>query len=77
MLDEDIQFMFGGHTHERMVRVFPGLTVLNVGTIHRNFEQTFMVADFAAMRVGFYSAAEANMGELIEELDLPAPPPVE
>ncbi len=77
MLDENIQFMLGGHTHERMVRVFPGLTVLNAGTIHRNFEQTFMVADFGAMRVGFYSAAEATMGDLIEELDLPTPPPVE
>jgi predicted phosphodiesterase len=77
MLDENIQFMIGGHTHERMVRVFPGLTVLNAGTIHRNFEQTFTVADFGAMRVGFHSAAEQNMGELIEEVDLPTPPPVE
>ncbi len=68
--------MFGGHTHERMVRVFPGLTVLNVGTIHRNFEQTFMVADFAAMRVAFYSAAEGATGELIEEVELPMPGPV-
>ncbi len=77
MLDENIQFMIGGHTHERMVRVFPGLTILNAGTIHPNFEQTFMVSDFGAMRVGFYSAAEANMGELIEEVELPMPPPVE
>ena len=77
MLDENIQFMLCGHTHERMVRVFPGLTVLNAGTIHRNFEQTFMVVDFGAMRVGFHSAAEANMGELVEELDLPMPGPVD
>ena len=27
MLDDDVRFMIGGHTHERMVRVFPGLTV--------------------------------------------------
>jgi len=77
MLDENIQFMIGGHTHERMVRVFPGLTILNAGTIHRNFEQTFMVVDFGAMRVGFHSAAEANTGDLIEELELPIPPPIE
>ena len=77
MLDEDIQFMFGGHTHERMVRVFPGLTVINAGTIHRNYEQTFVVADFGATRVGFYSAAAVTMGELIEEIELPIPGPVE
>jgi hypothetical protein len=51
--------------------------VINAGTIHRKDEQTFMVVDFAAMRVGFYSAAEATMGTLIEELDLPPPGPVE
>ncbi|MBW2212244.1 MAG: metallophosphoesterase family protein, partial [Deltaproteobacteria bacterium] len=32
MLDEDVDFMIGGHTHQRMIRVFPGLTVINAGT---------------------------------------------
>jgi predicted phosphodiesterase len=77
MLDEDVQFILDGHTHERMVRVFPGLTVVNAGTIHRKDEQTFMVVDFEAMRVGFYSAAEGKVGELIEEMELPGPGPVE
>jgi hypothetical protein len=36
-----------------------------------------MVLDSAAMRVGFYSAAEENTGALIEELELPPPDPVE
>jgi len=73
MLDESVQFMIGGHTHERMVRVFPGLTVLNAGTIHRKNEQTFMVLDFGAMRVAFHAAAEGEIGKLIEERDLPLP----
>lgn len=77
MLDDGTQFMIGGHTHERMVRVFPGLTVINAGTIHRKDEQTFTVIDFDTMKVGVYSAAQANTGELIEELDLPPPGPVE
>ena len=77
MLDDDVQFMLGGHTHERMVRVFPGLTVINAGTIHRNYEQSFMVVDFAAMRVGFYSAEEGETGRLIEEVELPMPDPLE
>jgi len=77
MLDEEVQFMLGGHTHERMVRVFPGLTVINAGTLHRKDEQTFMLVDFDALQVGFYSAAEGNTGELIEELELPRPGPLE
>lgn len=77
MIDADLQFMIGGHTHQRMIRVFPGLTVINAGTIHRKDEQTFMVVDFEAMRVGFYSAEEGTTGKQIEELDLPTPGPVE
>jgi predicted phosphodiesterase len=77
MVDDEVQFMIGGHTHERMVRVFPGLTVVNAGTIHRKDEQTFMVVDFEAMRVEFYSAAQGTVGELIEEVELPMPGPVE
>jgi predicted phosphodiesterase len=77
MLDQEVQFMLCGHTHERMVRVFPGLTVINAGTIHRKDEQTFMVLDFGAMRVEFYSAAEGSTGEPIEKRELPWPDPVE
>jgi predicted phosphodiesterase len=73
MLDDSIQFMIGGHTHQRMIRVFPGLTVVNAGTIHRKDEQTFAVIDFNTMKVAFYSAAEPDTGTLIEELDLPPP----
>jgi len=77
MLDSEVQFMVGGHTHHRMVRVFPGLTVVNAGTIHRKDEQSFTILDFAAMRVSVYSAAEATTGALIEELALPMPAPFE
>lgn len=77
MLDSEVQFMIGGHTHHRMIRVFPGLTVVNAGTIHRKDEQSFTVIDFAAMRVSVYSAEEATTGALIEELELPMPAPFE
>ena len=73
MLDDTIQFMIAGHTHQRMIRAFPGLTVINAGTIHRKDEQTFAVIDFDAMKVAFYSAAEHDTGKLIEEVELPAP----
>ena len=77
MIDPRVRFMLGGHTHERMVRVFPGLTVVNAGTIRSKDEQTFTVVDFVRMRVSFYSAEEGRTGELVEELDLPLPEPVE
>ena len=77
MLDDSIVFMIGGHTHERMVRVFPGVTVINAGTLHRKDEQTFTVIDFEAMKVAVYSAAAPSFGELVEELGLPEPPPVD
>jgi hypothetical protein len=51
--------------------------VINVGTIYRKNEQTFAVIDFDQMRVEYYSAAEDSTGKLLEELDLPMPPPVE
>ncbi len=73
MLDDGVQFMIGGHTHQRMIRPFPGVTVINAGTLHRKDEQTFSVIDFNAMKVSVYSAAEVDMGRLVEELDLPAP----
>lgn len=77
MCDDEIQFMIGGHTHERMIRVFPGLTVVNVGTIFRDNEQSFTVIDFLELRVEAYSAASATMGQRIETVPLPPPGPVE
>ena len=73
MLDEDTPYMIGGHTHQRMVRVFPGLTVVNAGTIHRKDEQSFTLIDFEQKKVAFYSASPENTGTLIEELELPPP----
>lgn len=75
MLDDEVQFMLCGHTHERMVRVFHGLTVVNAGTIHRKNEQTFCVVDFVKMHVEFYSAHPESTGMLIETMPLPHPPP--
>lgn len=33
LLDTSLRFMLGGHTHQRMVRTFEGLTVINAGTL--------------------------------------------
>jgi predicted phosphodiesterase len=43
--NSSIALMVAGHTHERMVRVLEGLTVINAGTFHREYPQGFIVVD--------------------------------
>ena len=51
MADPDVALMVAGHTHERMVRSFEGLVVINAGTLHRADAPGFVVADLAAREV--------------------------
>lgn len=44
--DRSLDLMLAGHTHERMVRRFDGLTVINAGTLHRDFAPGFVIVDF-------------------------------
>ena len=71
MLDPDIQFMVGGHTHQRMVRTFSGLSVINAGTLHRNFESSFMILNFVDLQVLYYSLASSI--HCIDTQPLPLP----
>jgi predicted phosphodiesterase len=48
------QMLIGGHTHERMLRKFDHLTILNAGTLRRDFSPAFLVVDFAAAVVQVY-----------------------
>jgi len=54
MVREDLAFMLGGHTHRRMVREFSGLTVINAGTLHRDFEPCVALLDLGALFVEFH-----------------------
>ena len=53
-LNEALSFMLCGHTHERMVRELPGLTVVNAGTLHREFDAGFAIVDFAKCEVQWF-----------------------
>jgi len=77
MLDPDVEFMLGGHTHERMVRRFQGLVVVNAGTLRRNDDPGFVVVDFERMVVRCFDIADlgADIRE-VDELPLPRPLPV-
>lgn len=58
MLDDSVQFMIGGHTHEMMVRGFEGLTVINAGTLHRNFDPGFITIDFEKRLVTMFGVED-------------------
>lgn len=45
LLDTDLRFMVCGHTHQRMVRSFEGLTVINAGTLHDHGPPGFVLVD--------------------------------
>lgn len=77
MLDASVDYMLAGHTHERMVRRFQGLVVVNAGTLRRDDDPGFVLVDFERMVVRCFDIAElgATITE-VEELLLPRPLPV-
>ena len=77
MLDPSVQYMLAGHTHERMVRRFQGLVVVNAGTLRRDDSPGFIVVDFERKLVRCFDIGD--LGARIEErepLALPQPLPV-
>lgn len=50
----EFRFVLNGHTHERLVRSFDDLTIINAGTLYRKHNPCFCVADFAAGTVQYF-----------------------
>lgn len=50
----DIGDAQNGHIHQRMVRTFAHLTIINAGTSRRNHEPGCLTVDFKAGTVQFY-----------------------
>jgi len=50
----EFAFVVHGHTHQRMVRTFGDVTVINAGTLSRQHEPCFLLADFGTGVVQFY-----------------------
>lgn len=48
------KFIINGHTHQRMVRSFAGVTIINVGKLKQEHNPCFAVADFDKRIVQFY-----------------------
>lgn len=56
MQDDSLRFMVGGHTHKRMVRAFPGLTVINPGTLHdsENGDRGIKIIDLTSFKASWF-----------------------
>ena len=50
LLDDSLRFMIGGHTHQRMVRSFEGLSIINAGTLHDHGPAGFILVDVGGER---------------------------
>jgi predicted phosphodiesterase len=59
----EYRFVVNGHTHQRMVRTFDDLTILNGGTLRSDHQPCICVADFAAGHVQFYDLSDDDAGE--------------
>ncbi|MFN0123516.1 MAG: metallophosphoesterase family protein [Blastocatellia bacterium] len=56
----EYRFVVNGHTHQRMVRTFAPLTMINAGTLLRRHDPCFLLADFAAAGVQYYNLTEPD-----------------
>jgi len=57
------RWVINGHSHRRMVRAFPGVTIVNAGTLHRRYSSCFIEIDFVRKEVLAYEFdAEGSVG---------------
>lgn len=73
-LDPELTYMVAGHTHERMVRAFPGLVAINAGTLRRE-APGFIRIDFEQKKVRYFdlrdgAVVDAGEVELVDPLPL-------
>jgi putative phosphoesterase len=54
MLKAKYRFVVNGHTHQRMVRKFDHLTIINAGTLFHKHKPGFLIADFEDRSVQYY-----------------------
>ena len=60
VLVSGVPFMVCGHTHHPMVRALSGLTVINAGTLHRDFAPCFCEIDFEHRAVQFFDLEDPH-----------------
>jgi predicted phosphodiesterase len=55
----EYNIVVNGHTHQRMVRTFDHLTIINAGTLRADHQPCFLTADFATKMVQVYEIGSA------------------
>ena len=65
--------MVCGHSHQRMVRRFGPLTIVNAGTLFREHQPCFGVMELHAARAGQVTFFEVRRGEVAVACVLPLP----
>jgi putative phosphoesterase len=73
MLRRDLDLCLGGHTHVRMVRRFQGLVAINPGTLLRDHEPGFAIADLERRSLQFFDITEDHQVTPGQVLELPRP----
>jgi predicted phosphodiesterase len=68
-----VQIVLDGHTHQRMVRSFAGLTVVNAGTLSRRHEPGAVLVDLPSGDVSWLDLCpgrrteQARLGSLFAD----------
>lgn len=66
--DPDLQIVINGHTHSAMLRHFPGVTVVNAGTIFHRHDPCYVVADFSSGEVTRHGLSGARETRVLGSL---------
>lgn len=64
-------FVVNGHTHQRMVWTFGGLTIINAGTLYRRHHPCFCLVDFAQSLVQYFNVDGEGRITAAERFELP------
>lgn len=64
-------FVVNGHTHQRLVWTFGGLTIINAGTLYRQHHPCFCLVDFAQLFVQFFNVDTEGRITAAERFELP------
>ena len=66
------RWLLNGHSHQRMVRDFGGLTLINAGTLRHDQEPCFLEADFEQLWVDVRSFDyRGQLRALVERVPIP------
>jgi predicted phosphodiesterase len=76
MLHPEVSYAIGGHTHQRMIRRFQGLVFINPGTLLRDHDPCFALAELHQHKVRFFDFKDGDRVEVGSMLDLPLPAPL-